>query len=346
MPAQKRTTLREIAEKTGYHFTTVSLALRGHHSIPEKTRDKIRIIAESMGYKPDPILSALVAYRHSKTQTTYAGTLVWLLNYEPDYKWEQIPLFKQYFEGAQKEAKTLGYQIETLNLRSEGMTAKRASDILKTRGIPGIFIPPQQKAYSTLDLDWDHFSVISFGYTLEKPQFHVISNNHFRMMYQLLEELYKLGYRKPGLVMLKKSAQRVEFKWISAYLGKNYDTPDFTNMEPLIMQDWDKKAFLSWYEKNQPDVIISGRRQIPELLPTLEEMGLRLPEDIGYADHNMSDTNTETAGIKQNGILVGKTALAQLVGMIHRNEKGIPDTPTDILVDGHWFQGPTVRSIK
>lgn len=298
-----------------------------------------------MDYKPDPVLSALVAYRHSKTNHNFAGNLIWLLNYSKKYSWRDIPLFDQYFEGAQEGAKRLGYQIQTFDLQSEGMTSRRASEIFLHRGVSGIFIPPQEKAHVNLDLNWDDFSVISFGYTVENPKFHVVSSNHFRMMIDLINQLLKLGYRRPGLVLLKKSGERVENKWISAYLGKQWEADANNWPSPLILDTWDESTFINWLKKEAPDVVISGRRQIPELIPCLESSGYRIPEDIGFADHNMSDKNTATAGMQQNGVLIGTTGLEHLIGMIHRNEKGIPVTPTNTLVDANFYLGPTLKKM-
>ena len=63
---QIRPTLRDIGRKTGFHYSTISLALRGHPRIPEATKQIIREAAEGLGYWPDPMLSVLCAYRLTK----------------------------------------------------------------------------------------------------------------------------------------------------------------------------------------------------------------------------------------------------------------------------------------
>ena len=59
----KRVTLRDLAKKLGVSHTTVSLALREHHSITPARRQEVKRLAEKLGYRPDPFLSALSAYR-------------------------------------------------------------------------------------------------------------------------------------------------------------------------------------------------------------------------------------------------------------------------------------------
>ena len=52
--------MRAIAEKAGVSTMTVSLALRDHASIPESTRTLIKAIASELGYRPDPVLRAIM----------------------------------------------------------------------------------------------------------------------------------------------------------------------------------------------------------------------------------------------------------------------------------------------
>lgn len=47
------TTLRDIANKLGVSHVTVSYALRNHYSIPERTRERVRMAALELGYRPN-----------------------------------------------------------------------------------------------------------------------------------------------------------------------------------------------------------------------------------------------------------------------------------------------------
>jgi Bacterial regulatory proteins, lacI family len=66
---QIRPTIRDIARKTGFHFSTVSLALRDHPPIPEATRQVIRDAAKGPSGVPVtacPMISALPTTRWMK----------------------------------------------------------------------------------------------------------------------------------------------------------------------------------------------------------------------------------------------------------------------------------------
>ena len=76
----RRVTQLDIARVAGVHNTTVSLALRNSAEIPSETRERIRAIAEQMGYQPDPALRALVAYRRTTAVSRRTETIAYITN--------------------------------------------------------------------------------------------------------------------------------------------------------------------------------------------------------------------------------------------------------------------------
>src|SRR6185503_17205918 len=77
----RRPTLKDIAKESGYHITTISLALRNHSSIPETTRQRIRKIAERMGYEKNPVYHALSRFRQQGTVCAPAPRIAYLENF-------------------------------------------------------------------------------------------------------------------------------------------------------------------------------------------------------------------------------------------------------------------------
>jgi DNA-binding LacI/PurR family transcriptional regulator len=97
--ANQRATQRDIAIKAGVGRSTVSLALKGHPKISAATRGRIEKAARSLGYEPDPMLSALATYRNRIRTQAFHGTLAWLVNWQPGYDWEDGPYYSAYFAG-------------------------------------------------------------------------------------------------------------------------------------------------------------------------------------------------------------------------------------------------------
>lgn len=344
---KKRVTLRDIASACGYHFSTVSLALRGDSSIPESTRYCIKEVAAKLGYSPDPVLSALVAYRQEHAPPSYSGTIIWLTNNSPGFHWRDLSHNRGYYCGAAKEAKRRGFVLEELDLGTTGMTPARANQILHARRINCLLIPPQQPSPAHSKLDWDRFHAVTLGYGLPVPQLHLVTSNYSKMMGDLMERLYRLGYSRPGLVLCDKASHLQSRKWTSAYLEEIFRNDGFVSMSPLCLQAWNQDAFDRWFEAQQPDVLIGSNLLTPELLPHLAGKNIRIPVDIGYADFDLAFEEKEYAGMKQHAETVGRVAVSHLISIFHRNDCGDQAGPgIHTLLDGVWFLGPTVRPQK
>jgi len=73
-----RVSLRDVARAVGVSHMAVSLALRDDPRVSEARRREIRAKAEQLGYRPDPMLSSLAAYRNTRRSTTVRATVAWL----------------------------------------------------------------------------------------------------------------------------------------------------------------------------------------------------------------------------------------------------------------------------
>jgi LacI family transcriptional regulator len=69
-------------------------------------------------------------------------------------------------------------------------------------------------------------------------------------------------------------------------------------------------------------------------------MGIRIPEDLGVAP---LERYPGYAGLDQKPEKVGAAAIDLIVGLIQRNETGLPADPKVVMVEGSWVEGPSVR---
>jgi LacI family transcriptional regulator len=336
---QARTTLRDIGRKSGFHYSTVSLALRDHPRIPESTKRIIREAAQGLGYRPDAMLSALCAYRVTKRVPKAQAVIAWLTNYGTRAGWRVSACNRDYFEGASQRASERGYRLETFWLAEPGMSGKRMSSILFTRGIPGILLPPQEHL-TRIDLAWNYFSAVTFGYTLVHPRLHLVSNHEYRTMGTLFAELEKRHYRRVGLVNLREHDLRVDNNWLAAYLVEQTRLHREHQLPPLVLDRWDSKRLLSWVERYRPDAIVT---RLPDVLRSLRRAGYNIPGDIGVAYHTLDEKSACFSGMKKNSFQIGVMAVDLLVDMLHRNERGIPPRPYLLMVEGSWVEGETLR---
>src|ERR1700739_695014 len=109
---QTRPTIRDIARDTGFHYSTVSLALRDHPRIPDSTKRIIREAAKGLGYQPDATLSPLWPNPLVKRRPKELTVVAWITNHHTRTGWRRSACTEDYFEGASQRATERGYRLE------------------------------------------------------------------------------------------------------------------------------------------------------------------------------------------------------------------------------------------
>lgn len=339
----RRVTQQDIARKAGVHRATVSMAFKGHPNIPPETRDRILKIAAKLGYSPDPMLSALAAYRNRRRPASYHGTLAWLTNSAFGFDWRDRtlrPHFSDYFEGASAQAKRCGFLLEVFDFNSPGMTPARLASVLAARGVAGVLLCPQPRPDTNLDFPWHLFSAVTFGYTLTTPRLHTVSATQYRAMRQTVHELRSLGYRRIGLALDGDHDLRTDHNYLAGYLVEEHLSGGGMHIPALSAPYTDQAAVSQWLRTHKPDAVVTGNYHFADVLRAL---GARVPEDVGLACPLLPSLDTQLAGVVENSTEIGSVAVDFLIGMINRQERGIPENPQRIHVEGRWVLGETLR---
>jgi LacI family transcriptional regulator len=333
-------TLAEIARRAGVSVMTVSRALRKQSNISPETQKKIQAIADELGYRPNPLVSALMTYRRAAKPVESHLSLGFITNFPTRDGWKVSKLYESFYQGVAESADRHGYGVEVFWLREPGMTSDRLTQILLTRSIHGLVIAPLPVAHGELELGWENFCAVTLGYSLTKPLLHRAVNHQFRSMRSAMRELRALGYQRLGLALPASLNERVDRQWVASFL---VEQRDLDHSVPLFVPDdaqWNFESFRKWFAAQEPDAVI-GHEEI--VLEWLKKMGVRVPDDVGFVHLNCADQSGAFAGIYQNGPAIGAVAVDFLIGMIHRNERGLPALPHSLLVEGTWVSGKTVR---
>ncbi|MBN2069020.1 MAG: LacI family DNA-binding transcriptional regulator [Opitutales bacterium] len=337
---QQRVTLAQIAEKSGKHITTVSMALRNSKRLSQDTRETIQHLAKEMGYKPDPHLKALVSYRN-KSQKNYP-TIAYVTNWNTRWGWQETYAHPEFFIGAQKAAEDLGFKIEHFWLREPGLTHNRLSSIFKTRAIEGVIVASHVREIDErLKLEWDDFSAVKIDYFPHTPRLHVITNNQIQISRLAMQEVLKAGYTRIGYVIDQGWDITVDNLYIAGFIWEQQKLPIEDRIHPYLIPN--KEPLHDWIKRTNPQVIIGEKNSV---FPALEKLNLKVPDDISFVDIFNLDTSGTIAGITQNHIRVGELAVEILSSQIQYNVKGIPKIPTTTHVDGVWVPGKSLPIIK
>ena len=345
---QTRVTLRDVAAKAGVHHTTASRALKNDPRVNPITLEKIRTIAEQMGYMPDPMLASLNAYRHASRASQYHGTVAWITNFSTRDGWRVSKCYSHYFQGASEQLMRNGYRLEDFWLREPGMTGHRASQVLLHRGIRGLLICPLEISRGHLSLEWEKFSAVSFGYSLVRPPVHLFSAAHYRAMITGMRKLRALGYRRIGLVTSHQVNERMDRIWTSAFLGELATLPQSQTIPICLFEDplsstsakrgGEKHTLLRWFREQRPEAIITPSTPVFEWLT---EEGYHVPQDVAVVSLTLNTEDLVT-GIVESALETGRAAANFLTGMLQRGEYGIPTIAQRVLLEGNWYPGKTV----
>ncbi|MDR1279301.1 MAG: LacI family transcriptional regulator [Opitutaceae bacterium] len=343
---QERLTQRELAQRLGVSQATVSRALAKNTRHSEQTRSKVVEEAERLGYRPDPVLASLNAYRRTRRPILQGRSLVWFGGSPAQDRRSYEALL---FPAACKRAEALGYGMEYFWENEPGYSSQRYEQIFRTRGIAGVVFGPRLQPHARIELRIDDFAAVALGRSVDWPLVDRVSVDHFQTMEACYEAIREHGFTRIGFSMTESYSERMAGLWTGAFLGQQLRNPPLARIPPLLDDDAHSGGkFEAWFKKWKPDAVITMGWHFG-CLASLERMKVRFPKDVGVALLVVPEHEASLAGF--SGIHEPVDDLARfvvdiLVGRIRNNERGIPADRRVHLLPGTWFEGRTLAPLR
>jgi LacI family transcriptional regulator len=338
-----RPTTRTIAKELGLSNATVSMALRQHPRVSAKTRERVRDAAREMGYFRDPSISKLMT-RIRSSKPMGEMTTVALLNANPIKKLGAIsPYHEQLLKGMLEQGMELGYQIEPFWLNEASMPQRRMSQILESRGIQGIIIPPISDFGKILNFNWEAFSVVTIGYSLLEPRFNRVVGNQRQAIFNCLQKLLETGHKRIGAVWHELYDARLTFITDTVYMWFQQKLPESRRIPLLKLpesMDGNDEILSRWLQSNRPDAIITHD---PTLCETFERLGYPIPDDFSIVNQGAIASKDIQTGYRLSSVEIGHQVVKMLDSQLQQNVFGIPEFPITSLVDMQWTEGKTLK---
>jgi LacI family transcriptional regulator len=335
-------TLRGLAKAADVSLSTASLALRNSNHVAEETRLRVQKLAAKLGYKPNPMVSALMASRVRSRRASDQQIIAYTNSFVRKEEWREFSSLVEYYDGAQERALECGYQLEEFWLREPRMSSRKMSDILFNRGIHGVLLGPLQRKMGHLSMKWDRFSVVALGYSMTQPAVHRAVPDQLAGMRLALRQLRKLGYRRIAVVLDPWQDIRSNKAWTAGFGEYLLFLQPRERTRPFIYVRYDPVRFQRWLRAENPDAVISSN---PMIISWMREVGLETPRDYGFVSLNRPLENDVHSGIYQNARAVGAAAIDMIIGQIHRNERGLPAIPKRTIINPEWVDGETTRAM-
>lgn len=320
---------------------TVSLALIKNPEVSKATREKVEAVAKELGYRKNPELSKFMSAIRRKATDERGLPLAYITTGKERGEWRKSATERLYWEGAQQQAEAYGFYIMEFWLDEPGMSEKRLSQILWNRGIQGVILHPFSGSITdrtkeiVIELNLSRFATATMGDMLTRPVLNRVVHDHYTSTLEAMDALVELGYTRIGFCMTRHMDRIVKHRWQAAYRIYCANNP-VKRIEPLIRHDLNASHISEWCKKKNLDAVISADIR---MMSFFEQVGIRMGEEIAYADLDL-DRNNENyhgiSGIDQNSRAVGNVAVDALMSGIQRNESGVPQSPLTIQVEGSW----------
>lgn len=335
--------MEELAQAAGVSKMTVSLALRDNAKISAATRERVQALASKMGYRPNPLVQALMANLRSTRPPRYHSTIAWITAFPTRDGWSEHWVYKHYHQGAVSRAAALGYKIEPFWALAPRMNGVALTRVLRARGIRGLIIPPIANPGTRLDIAWEHFSCATIGYSFTEPRLHRAAANLREGMNRALAECERRGFKRVGFALPSSTDARVNHSWLAGYLAWQQFIPRQNRLPVLLAPSRLEEHLPKWIGVHRPDVIISPNFEFLTWLPAL---GKRVPEDISLVTLSYPEDEdasiTRISGINQNNFTIGEAVVDLVVAQLQHNDTGLPVHPRVMLIDGFWNEGATL----
>lgn len=276
--------LEDIALASGYSLATVSNALRGRGRMTEATRQRIRGMAEEMGYQNNAAASVLASMKRSGRGAEARLPVGWV----------GLSLEEKSYAGFLSGCAEYGYAGSWIQPR-EFKSPKQLIRVLWSRGYVGLVIksfPPAWTEEEWKEADWGILPAVKQYRSWGQLPIPTVRHSAFEYMHFTLKEVRRRGYRRIAVLLICTESATDDSARLGAVLAFQAES------EPMgCTVTWHRdprpvaqtrgrhglsldRSTVEWLRTYAPDAIVGFPYNWCE---ALGEAGFRIPEEVAYA---------------------------------------------------------------
>jgi len=313
-----RPTLHDVAREAGVSHMTVSRVLNGTQVVKPATAQRVQAAVAKLGYRPDPALSALAAYRNGAGRSR--GNALAFIDCDGTQHSADV------FAGALAESALLGYTGETIRLPAGPTRQRQLGRVLFHRGVRGLLFGPSETRQEFTGWDWTQFATVSLGALCHRPSMHTVSLDYFHGAISACERLREAGRRRLALAINPQLESRTGGLWLGGYAAGvlAHQSPLLCPAEAMS----NATRFAAWLKKAKPDAVLTIH---PNLAPALIAAGvdaLFLNQDgagPSFAHYHLPPAD------------IGREGMRLLHHALLRHEYDLPSAPKHVALRGTWL---------
>jgi LacI family transcriptional regulator len=340
----RRATLKDVAKEAGYHITTISLALRGHASIPLETRQLIEVAAKRLGYRRNEVFHALSRFRQQGRVHAPSPRIAYLENFGAGSGATRSTHLQEMLDGARKQAELLGYQLDVLAVGEDDMDARSVSQYLREHNITGVVMGSFLPGFAEIALNWDEYAVAKIHSRHTEPNVTVVANDHIREVRLAFNRLAALGYQRIGIAIGRADEDACGHRHTAGYLMEEASIPRERRVPPLLFPYNTAIGSVGgmisrWVRRHKVDVVLCNWMSIQLML---ENEGLRVPDEVACACLCLcGEAPANLAGIRPHLDLLGERVVSIVVSQLKSGQLGLPESASSVYVQSIWQEGPS-----
>lgn len=343
--APRMLNIRELARLAKVSPGAASLALRGRPGVSEATRERVLAVAAEHGYRPNPMVTALMSQVGTRLRTR-VQSIVGILSYMDLAHYPVHSTPHLYLQGIRRAAENAGFLVENMTLESGERNRAPLARMLDARCIRGLILHVRQEDFECIAIDKNQFSFVALGVPTRGEAVDFVCNDHGHSVHQAIRHLRRLGYERIGLAIDGNRPEHAESAMLSSMLLDQYRAGSPCTVPPLASKEWGPEVFLSWHRREKPDAIICTDHLA---LKWLREAGIGVPgarrggrfNGVAFAHVDLDPGWKGVAGIDQCNDQVGAAAMDLLISLLNANRYGLPAHPRTVKLQGEWRDGDT-----
>lgn len=338
---RKNPTYREIARACGVDVSTVSRALNHSQRLPEETRNRIRKVAERLGWRANPLAAAYMSHLRSTRPPTYKAVLGFVTDFPQRGGFETLPGdIKRCFRGAADRAASYGYSLQLFNLADPDLAPAVLNQALFHRNAAGVICARFANPGSTLDdVEWHRYAAIAIGRNLGRPALHRVAGNMHTGFALIIRKVLELGYRSIGVVVSEAFDQQSGHGIEEVAYYAQHHLPAGCVLHLMMTRregPEEVESIARFLAEHRPQVAMGTY-----VWEAIRQLKWRVPQDISFVSINRDPSFRSHAGLDHHYELQGRYAADLLIGQINSNTRGVPDKQIDHLIPCSWVDGAT-----
>ena len=316
---QRRTSLKDLADKLGVSIATVSRALRNSHEVGEEMTQKVKKLAKELNYRPNPFAQSL-----RKEAPRVIGVIV--PNLVTHY-------YAAVLEGIEDYASKLGYSVISSNSHEDHEREAQALDNFLNMHVEGIIACLAQDT-----TDYSHFEqlhemgvpLVFFARCCLEDIFSQVVGNGDVAAQEATQHMIETGSRRVAFIGGPNHLDMVRRRkhgYLEALRENRIPIDRDLVVCDKIDFDVARKATLRLLEgENPPDAILAFNDIITyAAFDAIKSKGLRIPEDVAIIGFTDGDTaafvTPRLSAIMDQAHVQGTKACQLLMKSINGDEK-------------------------